>query len=95
MWTLIVAIFAGIILGSLARIVMPGKQKIGVIVTILLGAVGALAGSWLSNELFGTGDKIFAWQPLLIGLVVAILLIAIYVAAIGRKRGVTPPPARR
>ena len=85
MWTIIVAIVAGIILGALARLIMPGKQNIGVLITIVLGAVGALLGSWISNELFGTGDKIFSPIPFLIGLVVAIVLIAIYVGITGRR----------
>lgn len=84
MWTVIVALIAGIILGALARLIMPGKQKIGVLMTILLGAVGALLGSWISNELFGTGDKIFSPIPFVIGLGVAVMLIGIYVAISAR-----------
>ncbi|MFZ0834904.1 MAG: GlsB/YeaQ/YmgE family stress response membrane protein [Mycobacterium sp.] len=85
MWTIIVALIAGIILGALARLIMPGKQNIGVLITIALGAVGALLGSWISNQLFNTGDKIFSPIPFLIGLVVAVLLIAIYVGVAGRR----------
>jgi uncharacterized membrane protein YeaQ/YmgE (transglycosylase-associated protein family) len=90
MGTVIVALIAGIILGALARLVMPGKQKIGLLMTMVLGAVGALLGSWVSNQMFGTGDKIFSPIPFLIGLVVAVILIGIYVAFTGRgaKRGV-------
>jgi uncharacterized membrane protein YeaQ/YmgE (transglycosylase-associated protein family) len=97
MWTILVAILAGIILGALARLIMPGKQNVGVLITIGLGAVGALLGAWISNALFGTGDKIFSPLPFLIGLVVAIVLIAIYVAITGRRgtpRGTPSAPAR-
>ena len=90
MWTIIVAIVAGIILGALARLIMPGKQNIGVLITIVLGAVGALLGSWISNAMFGTGDKIFSPIPFLIGLVVAVILIGIYVAVTGRRGAGTP-----
>lgn len=85
MGTIIVALIVGAILGALARLVMPGKQNIGVLITVLLGAVGALLGSWISNEMFGTGDKMFSPIPLIIGLVVAIVLIGIYVAITGRR----------
>jgi len=85
MWTIIVALIAGIILGALARLIMPGKQNIGVLITIVLGAVGALLGAWISNQLFNTGDKIFSPIPFLIGLVVAVVLIAIYVGVTGRR----------
>ncbi len=39
--TIIGAIVVGLIVGALARLVMPGKQNIGIIMTILLGAVGS------------------------------------------------------
>lgn len=91
MWTILVAIVAGIILGALARLIMPGKQNIGVLITVILGAVGALLGSWISRELFDTGDKIFSPIPFLIGLVVAIILIAIYVGITGRRGRATTP----
>jgi uncharacterized membrane protein YeaQ/YmgE (transglycosylase-associated protein family) len=89
MGTIIVALIVGAILGALARLIMPGKQNIGVLITVVLGAVGALLGSWISNEMFGTGDKMFSPIPLIIGLVVAIILIGIYVAIAGR-RGTRP-----
>lgn len=85
MGTIIVALIVGAILGALARLIMPGKQNIGVLITVLVGAVGALLGSWISNEMFGTGDKMFSPIPFIIGLVVAIILIAIYVAIAGRR----------
>ncbi|MGE2726309.1 GlsB/YeaQ/YmgE family stress response membrane protein [Mycolicibacterium pulveris] len=89
--TIIVALIVGGIIGALARLIMPGKQNVGVLITILLGAVGALAGSWISSALLGTEEgEIFALGPFLIGLVVAIILIAIYVAVTGRRGAGTP-----
>ena len=41
MWTIIGAIVVGAIIGALARLVMPGSQKIGIIMTIVLGVVGS------------------------------------------------------
>ncbi|MGV0714403.1 GlsB/YeaQ/YmgE family stress response membrane protein [Mycolicibacterium sp. XJ662] len=90
MWTIIVALVVGAILGALARLILPGKQNVGVLITVLLGAVGALLGSWISNAAFGTGDKMFSPIPFVIGLVVAIILIAIYVAITGRRGAGTP-----
>lgn len=90
MWTIIVALIVGAILGVLARLILPGKQNIGMLVTILLGAGGALLGAWISNAAFGTGDKMFSPIPFVIGLVVAIILIAIYVAITGRRGAGTP-----
>ncbi len=90
MGTIIVALIVGVILGALARLILPGKQNIGMLITILLGAVGALLGSWISNMAFGTGDKMFSPIPFVIGLVVAIILIAIYAGITGRRGAGTP-----
>ncbi|MDT5172418.1 MAG: hypothetical protein QOD02_5799, partial [Mycobacterium sp.] len=49
--TVVGAIFVGLIIGALARLILPGKQNIGVIVTILLGAIGSFAGSWVTYKL--------------------------------------------
>ncbi len=90
MGTIIVALIVGVILGALARLILPGKQNIGMLITILLGAAGALLGSWISNAAFGTGDKMFSPIPFVIGLVVAVILIAIYVGITGRRGAGTP-----
>ena len=49
--TIIGAVLIGLIIGALARLVMPGKQSIGVIMTTVLGAAGSLIGTWLSYKL--------------------------------------------
>ncbi len=43
--TIIGAIVVGLIVGALARLVMPGKQNIGVLMTIVLGALGSFLGA--------------------------------------------------
>ena len=53
--TIFGALFAGIIIGPLARLVMPGKQDIGIFATIVAGAVGALVGGGIA-QLLGVGD---------------------------------------
>jgi uncharacterized membrane protein YeaQ/YmgE (transglycosylase-associated protein family) len=70
-----------------ARLVMPGKQNIGMIMTVLLGAVGGLIGSAVARQFFDyhNANGGIAWIPFLIGVVVAILLIAIYQALTGRR----------
>ncbi|MBJ7466848.1 GlsB/YeaQ/YmgE family stress response membrane protein [Mycobacterium sp. ITM-2016-00316] len=84
--TIISALFVGLIVGVLARLIMPGKQSIGVIMTILLGAVGSVVGSWLTFQL-GYANENGGWAviPFLAGVVVAVVLIAIYVGVTGRK----------
>lgn len=53
---IISALIVGIVIGALARLILPGKQKIGIILTIVVGIAAALLGTWLTNEL-GYGDK--------------------------------------
>lgn len=85
--TIIWAIIIGAIIGGLARLVMPGRQNISVVMTILLGALGSLIGSWLLMTLFGyTGGGGIAWWGLVAGVAVAAILIAIYLNLTGRRR---------
>lgn len=49
--TIIWAIIAGLIVGVLARIVLPGKQNIPLWLTIVLGVVGAIVGNFLAGAL--------------------------------------------
>jgi uncharacterized membrane protein YeaQ/YmgE (transglycosylase-associated protein family) len=53
MLNIIWAIIAGLIIGLLAKFVVPGRQAIPIWLTILLGIVGALIGNWLA-ALFGS-----------------------------------------
>ena len=46
-------IIAGLIVGALARLVVPGRHPIGIALTIVLGIVGALVGGFISSFIFG------------------------------------------
>ena len=46
--TILTALVVGLIVGALARLIMPGKQNIGVIMTVILGALGSFIGTWLT-----------------------------------------------
>lgn len=87
LWTIISAIVVGLIIGALARLVMPGKQNIGVLMTIVLGVLGSLIGSWICYSLFGYNNENGGWEviPFIAGVIVAIVLIAAYLAITGRK----------
>ena len=88
--TIVGAIFIGLIVGALARLILPGRQNIGVIMTILLGAIGSFAGSWITYRLISTANQgKFELTALLVGVIVAVILIAIYVGLTGR-RGTRP-----
>ena len=54
-WDIIVALILGLIIGSLARLIMPGKQDISLGWTILVGAAAAIVGGFIAN-IIGVGD---------------------------------------
>lgn len=87
--TIIGAIVVGLIVGVLARLIMPGKQNIGMIMTIVLGALGSFIGSWVTYQFgYTNSNGGFEIIPFLVGIVVAIALIAVYLGVTG-KRGNT------
>ena len=84
--TILGAIIVGLIVGALARLVMPGKQNIGVIMTVVLGALGSFLGSWLVYSLgYSNSNGGFEVIPFLVGIIVAVVLIAAYLGITGRK----------
>lgn len=88
---IILAIIVGAIIGVVARLIMPGRQSIGMIMTVLIGAVGGLIGSAVASAFgYHNANGGIAWIPLIIGVVVAIILIAAYEAITGRRRSGTP-----
>jgi len=62
-------ILAGLVIGALARLLMPGRQKIGLLWTLLLGLAGSVIGGTIAN-LIGTGDIM---ELNVIGFVVAVV----------------------
>ena len=84
--TILTALVVGLIVGALARLIMPGKQNIGVIMTVILGALGSFIGAWATYQM-GYHNANGGWQviPFLVGVIVAIVLIAIYVGITGRR----------
>ncbi len=76
--TLIGGLLAGLIIGPLARLVLPGKQDISLIMTIVLGAVGAIVGGFVYQALGGGETSGIDWIKLLIQVAVAAVVVAIY-----------------
>ena len=76
-------ILFGLIVGAVAKLLMPGNDPGGIIVTMLLGIVGAVVGGWIGRALgfYGPNDP----AGFLMSLVGAIALLAVY-RAFGRRR---------
>lgn len=83
--TIIAALVAGLIVGPLARLILPGKQNISVPMTILLGAVGALLGSWLGSLFLDYEGGLLNFGGLVLGIIGALIVVVIYGAVTGRK----------
>jgi uncharacterized membrane protein YeaQ/YmgE (transglycosylase-associated protein family) len=71
-------IVVGLIAGLLARLVMPGRDPLGLIVTALMGIAGAFVGGFLVQLLGGAGvTGINVWS-ILVATLGAVALLAIY-----------------
>lgn len=71
-------IVLGLVAGIIAKMIMPGRDPGGFIVTIILGIVGALLGGWISMQL-GYGDVTgFNLPSIIIAVLGSILLLVIY-----------------
>jgi uncharacterized membrane protein YeaQ/YmgE (transglycosylase-associated protein family) len=78
-------ILFGLVVGAIAKLLMPGKDPGGWIVTILLGIAGSFVGGFLGQMLFGQGNQAAGWIGSILG---AMVLLLIYRLVIGRRRTV-------
>lgn len=67
-------IVAGLVIGVLARAILPGKQHMSIVATVVLGVVAAIIGGLLWNAIFPNNDGV-AWIG---SIVVAVVLVWIY-----------------
>ena len=79
------ALIWGIIIGPLARLVLPGEQAISIGVTILLGALGALVGGIIYQALGGGETEGIDWVLHLIEIAVAAVAVVLYINMQGRR----------
>ena len=83
-WWLII----GLIAGALARLIMPGKDPMGIVATILLGIVGSVIGGLVSSFIWRS-ETGFHTGGLILSLLGAILVL--WVWRMIRSRSTTPP----
>jgi uncharacterized membrane protein YeaQ/YmgE (transglycosylase-associated protein family) len=80
------AILLGIIAGYVGRLLMPGRDKMGFIATMLLGLAGAVVGFLVFTELLGVGDnRMFDLGGLIGAIIGVMLLLALYRAVLKNK----------
>jgi uncharacterized membrane protein YeaQ/YmgE (transglycosylase-associated protein family) len=78
-------IVIGLIAGALAKLIMPGDDPGGIIVTILIGIVGAFVGGFVVNLFGGAGVSGFNIWSILVATLGAIILLAVYRLVVGRR----------
>jgi uncharacterized membrane protein YeaQ/YmgE (transglycosylase-associated protein family) len=81
-------IVLGLIAGAIAKAVLPGDDPGGIIVTMIIGIVGAILGGFLAQVLFGrdTVDEFFDVSTWLTAIVGSIILLVLYRMVVGRGR---------
>jgi uncharacterized membrane protein YeaQ/YmgE (transglycosylase-associated protein family) len=72
-------IVLGLIAGAIAKLIMPGDDPGGIIVTILIGIVGAVIGGFLGSRIFGIGlENFWSLQTWIVAIVGSLILLGLY-----------------
>jgi len=83
-------IIFGLVVGAVARLIIPGHQDISLVMTLVLGVLGSLIGGVVANAL-GTGDM---WELNVLGSIVAFISAAALIL-IGERTGLLSGGNRR
>jgi uncharacterized membrane protein YeaQ/YmgE (transglycosylase-associated protein family) len=75
-------LIAGLVIGLLARLILPGRQRIGLLWTLALGVIGSLIGGTIANAL-NTGD---IWELNVIGFIAAVIS-SVVLLSVAEKSG--------
>jgi uncharacterized membrane protein YeaQ/YmgE (transglycosylase-associated protein family) len=90
LWTIIVAIVVGLIAGALARLVVPGRDDMSIVATIVLGLVGSFIGGFLGYVLFKHDAPAGAFQASgLIGSFIGAVIALLIWRFVNSRRGVS------
>jgi uncharacterized membrane protein YeaQ/YmgE (transglycosylase-associated protein family) len=83
-------IIFGLIAGAIAKLLMPGRDPGGFIITMLLGIAGAVVGGFIGRALWGSnGVNDWSFGSFGLAIVGAIILLAIYRMIVGRRKSGT------
>ncbi len=85
--TIVALLIIGLVAGFIARALVPGKDSMSVVQTLVLGLVGSFVGGLLGYLLFGKDASEGAFQPSgLIGAIIgSVIALLVYNAVTGRK----------
>jgi uncharacterized membrane protein YeaQ/YmgE (transglycosylase-associated protein family) len=76
----------GLIAGAIGKLLIPGRQGGGWLITLLLGVIGAMLGGWIGGLIFGGGlQEFFSLRTWLLAIGGSIIVLLIYGAITGRR----------
>ncbi|MFE1751525.1 GlsB/YeaQ/YmgE family stress response membrane protein [Streptomyces anandii] len=80
-------ILIGLLAGAIAKLLLPGKDPGGIIITMLIGIVGGLLGGWLGKVIFGVDsiDGFFDLSTWIAAIVGSLILLVLYRAVTGGR----------
>ena len=77
----------GLLAGAIAKLILPGKNGGGWLITLLLGVVGALLGGFLGSLLFNAPlEDFFSIQTWLLAIGGSIIVLLVYGLLVGRRK---------
>jgi uncharacterized membrane protein YeaQ/YmgE (transglycosylase-associated protein family) len=79
-------LIVGLIAGAIAKMILPGRQGGGWLITLVLGVVGAILGGWIGSLIFGGGlGDFFDIRTWLLAILGSVIVLLIYGAVAGRR----------
>ncbi len=79
-------IFWGLFVGAIARLLLPGRQKIGILWTIAIGVAGSIVGGFLATEVLNVADSDeFDFGSFLIAVAASVLLLSVATRVMARS----------
>jgi uncharacterized membrane protein YeaQ/YmgE (transglycosylase-associated protein family) len=82
---LLSALVVGLVIGALGRIVLPGPQRIGILLTMLVGVVAAFVGTAIARGIGVADTAGIDWREVAIQVVVAAIGVGAVAAVMGRR----------
>ena len=79
-------IVLGLIAGAIAKAIMPGRDPGGIIITMLLGIVGAIIGGFVGKAIFGTDiNTFFSLSTWLLAILGSLIVLLVYRMVTGNR----------
>jgi uncharacterized membrane protein YeaQ/YmgE (transglycosylase-associated protein family) len=93
-------VICGLIVGLIARAIVPGRQQLGFLLTVILGVVGAFLGGLISSAIWAAPsttadpDASRMWPGWIMSIIGAVIVLWGYVALTGRRTDPLQPSLR-